>query len=236
MPHPSGRPWIVAHRGARLVEPENTVAAFRAAAALGSDAVELDVRRTADRTLLVVHDPVLPGWSRPIVEMTREQVRIAAPHIPDLDEALDGWSGMWVDIEIKNAPFEPDWDPDAATTRAVAGLVRELDVSDRVLITSFDPGSVSAALDEGLRAGLLVTRSADPLESIEALPGIEMVLPNVSALAGSRAVEVVSGAGARGIEVGVWTVNDPAEMRRLAEAGVGAIATDDPGLAAATLA
>ena len=235
MAHPSGRPWIVAHRGARLAEAENTIAAFRAAAALGADAVELDARRTGDGVLVVVHDPALPGWDRPIVAMTRDEIRLAAPHVPDLDEALGVCEGMWVDVEIKNAPFEPDWDPDAATTRRVAGLVKALGVTDRVLITSFDPGSVAAAVDEGIRAGLLVIRSADPLDSIATVPGIEMVLPNVSALAGERAAEVVSAAADRGVEVGVWTVNEAAEMRRLAGAGVGAIATDDPELAFETL-
>jgi len=235
MPHPSGRPWIVAHRGARLVRGENTLEAFRAARALGADAVELDVRRTADEALIVTHDAALPGWGRPLVEMTRDEVRRVAPHMPDLAEAIEACAGMWIDVEIKNAPFEPDWDPDATTTSRVAGLIKAQGSADRVLITSFDPNSVTTALDAGMRAGLLVIRSVDPIESLTAVPGIEMILPNVSALAGVRAAEVVAAAADRGIEVGVWTVNDPVEMRRLAAEGVGAVATDDPGLAAAVL-
>lgn len=236
MPHPSGRPWIVAHRGARMVRAENTIEAFRAAAALGADAVELDVRRSADHTLVVIHDAALPGWGRPIVEMTRSQIQSAAPHVPDLDAALEASAGMWVDIEIKNAPFEPDWDPESATTRRVAHLVRSMGLEDRTVITSFDPGAVAAAVDEGLRAGLLVARSADPVDALGAVAGIEMVLPSVRAMSGDTASEVVTAASARGIEVGVWTVNDAAEMRRLADAGVGAVCTDDPELGARVLA
>lgn len=235
MPHPSGRPWIVAHRGARLLRAENTVDAFRAAHALGADAVELDVRRTADGALIVVHDASLPGWRRPFVEMTRAEVRSVAPHIPDLEDAIDACDDMWIDIEIKNAPFEPDWDQDATTTRKVAALVRSRGAEDRAVITSFDPGSVTVALGARMRAGLLVIRSADPVEALGAIPGIEMILPHVSALSGRRAIEIVTTAAARRVEVGVWTVNDAAEMRRLAEAGVGAIATDDPALAASAI-
>ncbi|MBM3696502.1 MAG: glycerophosphoryl diester phosphodiesterase, partial [Actinobacteria bacterium] len=61
MRHPPGRPWVIAHRGASAAFPENTLAAFRAAAALGADAVELDVRRTADGHPVVHHDAVVPG-------------------------------------------------------------------------------------------------------------------------------------------------------------------------------
>jgi glycerophosphoryl diester phosphodiesterase len=235
MPHPSGRPWIVAHRGARLVGAENTIEAFRAAAARGADAVELDVRRSADDALVVIHDAALPGWSRPIVEMTRAQIRSAAPHVADLDAALHACAGMWVDIEVKNAPYEPDWDPEAATTRRVASLVRSMGFEDRTLVTSFDPGAVAAAVDEGIRAGLLVGRSADPVDALATVAGIEMLLPSVSAMSDDAAAAVVTAASARDIEVGVWTVNDAAEMRRLAGAGVGAICTDDPELAARVL-
>jgi glycerophosphoryl diester phosphodiesterase len=219
-----------------MVRAENTIEAFRAAAALGADAVELDVRRSADDVLVVIHDAALPGWNRPIVEMTRSQIESAAPHVPDLDAALQACAGMWMDIEIKNAPFEPDWDPESVTTSRVAQLVRSMGLDSRTLLTSFDPGAVAAAVGEGLRAGLLVARSVDPVDALGAVAGIEMVLPSVSAMSGDTASMVVRAASTRGIEVGVWTVNDAAEMRRLADAGVGAICTDDPKLGVRVLA
>jgi glycerophosphoryl diester phosphodiesterase len=76
---------IIAHRGASQAEPENTVAAFRAAARAGADGVELDVRRTADDHLVVHHDAVLAD-GRPLRTVGSAEL---AAQIPTLDAALD---------------------------------------------------------------------------------------------------------------------------------------------------
>ncbi|MCB0137417.1 MAG: glycerophosphodiester phosphodiesterase, partial [Caldilineaceae bacterium] len=55
----AGRPFVVAHRGARLVEAENTLRAFLLALAQGADALEIDLRFTADDQLILFHDPTL---------------------------------------------------------------------------------------------------------------------------------------------------------------------------------
>jgi glycerophosphoryl diester phosphodiesterase len=231
MPHPSGRPWVVAHQGASRVRARNTIEAFHAAATLGADAVELDVRRTADGALVVLHDAVLPGWNRPVIAMARAQLSAAAPHVPDLEQALDACAGLWIGVEVKNSPFDPDWDPEARTAGAVAELVRSTGIIDRVLAMSFDPATVARADAAGLRTAILVDRSADPIDVLESMPGVEMVLPESETMLGSRARHVVRAATAHRTEVGVWTVNEPAEMVRLAEAGVGAIFTDEPDAA-----
>ncbi len=93
---------VIAHRGASRAERENTLAAFRRAAVMGANAVELDVRRTSDGAMAVHHDAVLPD-GRVICEMTSAEL---PEHVPLLPAALDACNGMWVNIEIKNPIFK----------------------------------------------------------------------------------------------------------------------------------
>lgn len=221
---------ILAHRGASHRVQENTLEAFRLAGELGADAVELDARRTADGVIVVHHDPVLPGADRPIVAMTRSEVAAAAPHVPDLVDALAACRPLWVDIEIKNAPYEPDADPDDRGLAAVADLAAGSDV-----ITSFNPVTVARAHDLGLSCGWLLTRALDPVAVLAAWPGYAWVLPGRDAVVGDPAA-VVTAARAAGARVGVWTVDDPGEVRLLAAAGVDLLCTNEPDSAIAALA
>ncbi|MEO7371451.1 MAG: glycerophosphodiester phosphodiesterase, partial [Ilumatobacteraceae bacterium] len=124
---------VLAHRGASKAKRENTIEAFRTAGTMGSDGVELDVRRTADRRLVVHHDPLLPD-GRAIVAV--DAVELPA-YIPGLDAALDACAGMWVNVEIKNDPTEPDFDPtDSIADHVVAALTERAD-DYRWLISSF---------------------------------------------------------------------------------------------------
>ena len=100
-------PAVMAHRGASKAEPENTVAAFQRAGAMGAHAVELDVRRTSDGVLVVHHNPHLHDL-RLIAATPYADLPDA---VPTLGEALDACAGMWVNVEIKNDPEEPDFDP-----------------------------------------------------------------------------------------------------------------------------
>jgi glycerophosphoryl diester phosphodiesterase len=222
---------VIAHRGASEAEPPgNTLPAFRAAAALGADWVELDVRRTADGGLAVHHDAELAD-GRPIVALAAADL---PSEVPSLAAALDACAGMGVNVEIKNAPVDPDWDE---SRRIADDVVRVLAGRDPegLLVTSFDPGTLDRvrALDRRLPTGLLVH------------PGLG--LDDAVALAaerGHRAVHpwdptvteaLVSAAHRRGLAVNVWTVNDPGRMRTLAAWGVDGIITDRPDLARAVV-
>lgn len=201
---------------------------------MGADAVELDVRRTADQALVVNHDDTVHGEDRPIVAMTRPELADAAPWIPDLAAAIQACDGMWVDVEIKNDPREADWDP----TDEVARWIATGHADDPVLITSFNPATVKVASDAGLRTGLLLGWGFDPAEmaSTAARAGHEYLLPHRSQLEGSAGPRVMSAALAAGIEVAVWTVDDASEMERLADLGVDAICTNAPDIASSALA
>src|SRR4051812_38351540 len=141
---PVAKPLVIAHRGASAARPENTVEAFRHAAELGADWVELDVRRTADGALVIHHDAVLPD-GRTIVELAASDLPASVASFAD---AMTACAGMGVNIEIKNVPPDPDFDPGDAVARRVAELLLAGDVLgdialDDILVTSFNPRTVA---------------------------------------------------------------------------------------------
>lgn len=207
--------------------------AFHKARALRADAVELDVRRTADDRLVVHHDASIDGVR--VVDATLEEIRGLAPWVPTLSEALDACAGMWVNIEVKNLPVDPDWDPEEGVAREVARVAAALDANTGVLVSSFNPAALIAvhSVDATLATALLTVAVMDPLMALDAAAeaGHIALHPHVDALAG----HALDAAAARARELGLglvpWTVDDPAEIRRLAGAGVAGVITNLPDVA-----
>lgn len=217
---------VAAHRGARLEATENTPEAFRTAASLGAHGVELDVRRSAEGAVVVHHDPVVPGLG-PVVESSVPDLATAG--VVTLDDALAACTGMWVNIEVKNSPVEPDWDPDDRLARQVAKMADEAGLAGSVVISSFNPAALLAVADQAasLRTALLVSgwRMRDA-----AMSAVELgawALHAADDMVKAPADEVAF-AEEMGLRVGVWTVNEVERALALAEAGCYAIFTDDP--------
>jgi glycerophosphoryl diester phosphodiesterase len=216
---------VLAHRGASRAERENTVAAFRAAGRMGADAVELDVRRTADGALVVHHDAVL-GPDHPIVAAQAADL----PHyVPSLDAALDACVGMWVNVEIKNDAEEPDFDPTDSIADLVVEALRRRGEPDRWLISSFRLETVD-------RCRALAPEIPTAWLTMEVHEGVAAELAEL----GHRALhpwyrnvteEVVRACHERGVQVNAWTCDDPIAMRRLAGWGVDGICTNVPDVA-----
>ncbi len=232
------RPWIIAHRGASAAKRENTLAAFAEAAKLGADAVEFDVRRTVDGELVVHHDAVIPDVGV-IVELTAATIAARAPWVPTMAAAIEASGDMWMNIEIKNSPFDPDWDPDDSIVEAVLAHLASSGGADRVLLTSFNPQTAAHAAGRlpGLQTGLLTDLAVDPISSVAmaAAAGHAALNPHAATLEGGTAAAVVERAAAVHVGVVPWTVDDPAEIRRLAEVGVTGILTNVPDVALAVL-
>jgi glycerophosphoryl diester phosphodiesterase len=232
MQKPPNRPWVIAHRGASRTLRENTLAAFREAFALGSDAAEMDVRVTADGVLVVHHDAVVPEVG-PIIEMDRDDLEEAAPWVPDLTDAVAACAGMWVNLEIKNSPADPDWDESQQVAHLTVAAISESTSIDRFLVSSFNPETIRVVAQAlpPIKTGWLVDVGIDPITSIgsAAAGGHTSIHTYVDALAGDRAAEVVDAAHAAGLLVIVWTTDDTDEMVRLAGAGVDGIITNVPG-------
>ncbi|HEY0517865.1 MAG TPA: glycerophosphodiester phosphodiesterase [Ilumatobacteraceae bacterium] len=216
---------VLAHRGASKAERENTLEAFRAAGRMGSDAVELDVRRTRDGVLVVHHDPLIEN-GRAIVDLDFSAL---PSHVPTLDAALDACDGMWVNVEIKNDPSEPDFDPtDDIADRTIA-VLRERGEDDRWLISSFRLETVDRCrgLAESIRTAWLVTEIPDDVIATIVARGHAALHPWVGLLNRSH-IDLCHGAG---IEVNTWTCDDPDRMAELIEWGIDGICTNVPDVA-----
>jgi glycerophosphoryl diester phosphodiesterase len=241
---PQGAAAVVAHRGASAREAENTLAAFELAIGAGADVVEFDVRITGDGQAVVMHDPDVgrtTGGTGLVRELRLERVRAldivlrngSRAQVPTLEEALAGCSGrVAVDIEIKNIPGEPDFDPQRES--AVEATLAALDAvafSGEVLISSFNPLSIALAkeLAPEIATGLL---TVDAVEAGVAFAyareqGHGWILPSVASVlaAGPAFPGEVHAAGMR---LGTWITDDPEVAVDLMRSGVDAVATNDP--------
>jgi glycerophosphoryl diester phosphodiesterase len=228
------RAMVVAHRGASVEQPENTIAAFEAAIDAGADAVEFDVRMTADGHAVVLHDPDVSRTTDGtgiVSEMTLEDVRRLG--VPTLEETLKLLSGRAaVDIEIKNAADEPGYTPDAEpAVEATLSALDEVGFSGPVIVSSFNPRSIahSRALRPDVPTGLLTWFDVEADEALAQASGQghSWVLPFVT-----KVLEAGDGFGDRvhdaGSLLGVWIADDADIARQLFELGADAVATNDP--------
>ncbi|MEO8264125.1 MAG: glycerophosphodiester phosphodiesterase [Ilumatobacteraceae bacterium] len=219
----------MAHRGASRAARENTIEAFHLAATLGSDGVELDVRRTSDGALVVHHDPCLAD-GRAIIGVRAVDLPV---HVPHLDAALDACSGMWVNVEIKNDADEPDFDPtDSIATRTIDVLAARGD-DDRWLVSSFRLETIDRCKAiSNIRTAWLVEAVPDDVIATMVGRGHVALHPWVTTLRRSH-IDVCHGAG---IAVNTWTCDDPQRMDELIEWGIDGICTNVPDVAIAVIA
>ncbi len=222
---------ILAHRGASRAERENTLAAFRRAASMGADAVELDVRRSADGVLVVHHDAVLAD-GRPLVEVPVGEL---PEHVPTLASALDVCVPMWVNVEVKNDPREPDFDATDRIADDVVALLRgRREPPSRWLISSFRLETVDrcrAIAPEIPTAYLTVGVEPGLVEQVRER-GHAALHPWV----GGVTTELVAACHAAGLTLNTWTCDDPERMRELIAWGVDGICTNVPDVALAVRA
>jgi glycerophosphoryl diester phosphodiesterase len=220
------RTLVVAHRGAWDEAPQNSLEAVRRAAALGCDGVEIDVRRTADGRLIVVHDGRL-GW-RAVRRLSHREVqaRMRAGQAPLLGDVLDAAAGrLLVDVEFKE---------DGYVEEAVALIAQRLP-PDAYVVTSFLAGVLAQVKRHRpeVRTGLLVApRAARQAGERVREAGADFLLPHVSLVrAGTGIVEWAAG---QGLASWVWTVNDDRTLHALhADSRVAALITDVPARALA---
>ncbi len=237
-------PVVVGHRGGRGEDwpPENTLAAFERARAEGAGAVETDVRLCASGEVVAFHDPDLSRMTDgrdgrkvaevPLRDLLEVRLGTTDDRIPTLASLL-AWArthALPLNVEIKH-----DVPSRAALARGVARELRGCEVP--VLLSSFDPLTLvaMAMLSPSTPRALLT----DPKQSYAYLLHAAARRPMLAALHVERAQaspEAIAGWKRRGLVVGVWTVNDPAEARRLVLAGVDLVITDCPAVLVRALA
>ncbi|MCB9766374.1 MAG: glycerophosphodiester phosphodiesterase [Alphaproteobacteria bacterium] len=238
---------VVGHRGGASLAPENTMAAFEQALALGV-AIELDVRRCASGELVISHDDHLlrtAGVDGFIEQMTLDELRaldvgawfgpeFAGERIPTLDEVFDRVDGQVViDVEVKSQKGTDN----AALARDVAATIAQHGLTDRVIVTSFSPfllAELRAANPDIARGQLTGTFATSDLRGYEKVL-LRKLAFNRKADADVLAIEDALATGRyvrrmqrKGYRVLVWTVDDPGDMSELIRRGVDGLITDDP--------
>jgi glycerophosphoryl diester phosphodiesterase len=215
----------IGHRGARALEPENTLRIFGRAVELGVDAVELDVRKTKDGKIVVVHDDKMDrttDGSGLVSELSLEEIKgftaEKGEKIPTLGEALDFLKGkVKVLIELKEAGYE----------EKVLDLVRERGMVDDVIIISFHEETLRRVeeLDGRVATGLIYVRHKKPREAALGLRA-KYLLP-LYRFTHSADVKKAHEAG---LKVIVWTINTPQEATAYKQKNVDGITTDNPNI------
>jgi len=229
----STRPQIIAHRGASRAETENTLAAFRRAGLMGADAVELDVRRTRDGAMAVHHDDHLAD-GRNLVDLSAPEL---PAHVPQLAGALDACTGMWVNIEIKNWPEDADFDESDRLAASVANLLGTRGEDHRWVISAFHRPTADAmrTLAPTVRTAWLTVgvRDEDIARTARDLARSgHIALHPWDRHLTRHCVDVCHD---NGLQVNVWTVDDPERMKVLADWGVDGIVTNVPDVALSAL-
>jgi len=217
---------ILGHRGSPTVALENTLRSFALALEAGADGVELDVQSSHDRVPVVVHDETLDrtmGVAGRLADLRWPTIeRVTGARLPSLAQVV-AWSaasGAWLNVEMKARGLEAE----------VLRLLSEARV-ERAIVSSFDPEIV---LDLGRHTAsvrrFLLTSGWDANAVLAASESrADGVCLGLEAATDVNLWDL----GGRGLPVIVWTVNTPAEVRRLIEAGVFGIITDDPAMAVA---
>lgn len=237
---------VVAHRGGAALAPENTLFAFENALKLGVDMVECDVHLSKDGQVVVMHDPDVSRTTNGrglISDLTSAELRqlnasakfsggsVPVQPVPTLGELLDLVKGKTgIQIEIKLSASNTRY---PGIEQKVIDLVNARGMANDVIIISFDFPTLTQVkqIDARIKIGALVRADWFLLRSPEKSvsdaieqTGADYFMPTASPV--NQAI--VEAAHARGIKMGVWTVDTLSDMKRYAEYGVDAITTNRP--------
>ncbi len=234
---------IYGHRGARGEAPENTLASFQTCLTAGVTRCELDLHLSKDGQLMVIHDASLKRTTgrrgkvsqhnaEELMQMDARQNAPAWPTacpIPSLEQLFAHCPFNHWQLEVKEASRTRA----AHIVRAIDELSARFALQDKITITSSSRTVLRAAerLAPHLARGLVAEYAwLDPIKVAQRY-NCEMLVLNWTLCTEQRLAK----AQQAGLHVSVWTVNEPALMRRLAACGADSLITDFPGLAIATL-
>jgi glycerophosphoryl diester phosphodiesterase len=232
---------LIAHRGASLHEPENTLAALRRAKAMGCGWVEIDAQVTRDGAVVLMHDHSVKRTTDgvgPLAMMTLDDCQAlrtldpatgdASEHrVPLLSEAIATCQAEDLGLVLE---FKANWGSDLEDAEAIAAVC-EADwpsSNGRLIVTSFSAlgighfGTVCPWAKTGL-ACLSPPPNPERLMTRLGVNGFHVNGPYVTA--GNLRPSLVAGA-----EIAVATINDAADARRFLEMGAHGVITDRPDL------
>ncbi len=253
-----GLPRVIAHRGASLAAPENTLPAFELAIAAGAGMIETDAQLTADDEVVLAHDADLSrttGVPGLIGSLRLDQIRardagfsfrpigcedfpfrgrgLGIPTLQELLDLLASHPAVLLNLEIKAQGAElAQARTRALVTRSIA-ILSGNGMLDRTLLSSFEPAalSIAQAVEPRIAMALVVSRRADFDAALARAveAGCVAIHPDDALLgSGNAARGAVAAAHRRGLRVNVWTVDREERMRDMIAAGVDGIITNDP--------
>jgi len=226
---------VIAHRGASGNAPENTLAAFRKAVALGATFIETDLQLSRDARFVAIHDPTVNRTTNgqgAVHEMTLADLRkldagswfgseFAGERLPTLEEILEFSKKNDVVFYLEIKPGG-SWGGE----HALVGALRESGEIPRAVVISFDPSIVLnlRKIEPTLMTGLLYDGQIEnPLDKAVEIGARQLVVR------GDLVTPVmIAQARKKDLQVVCWTVNHPAHMRMLIAAGVDGIMSDYP--------
>jgi glycerophosphoryl diester phosphodiesterase len=238
------RPLIIGHRGASGHAPENTLAAFSLATEMGADGFELDVALSADGVPVVLHDDTLQRTTNGSGQVSATSLaelkkldagyaarfgqQFAGERLPTLAEVFEAaHPRAIINVELKH-----DRTPGRLLARQVVALIHAHNMAERVFISSFQFSNLKRVneLDAGLVIGVLYTLGAFAPRVERRLKGAFEFTAHHPSRFGLTAARI-RWCHERGRQVNAWTVNSPADLRRLMLAGVDGVITDFPAVA-----
>ena len=207
---------MIAHRGASLERPENTLSAFERALEIGVDAIETDLLSTKDHRLVVRHDDLIQKDPnrRYIRELTFDELQAQIPSLESVFETVRGRSPLILELKSEGL------------VNLLTEFLRRKKWDQPIHVTSFLPEEVKRFANEFPEIERSITLSALPSQYQTLLQ--ECQTKQVSLHRGFLTEELVRKLKQEGITIRVYTVNWPKEAERFASWGVDAVFTDDP--------
>jgi len=239
-------PLIIGHRGASAVAPENTMAAFREAIAVGADGIEFDVRLTRDGVPVVIHDSTLRrtgGLSQRIADLTWSEVAkvdvgswfsrsFANETVPSLAELFTLFeannSTLYLEMKCDSAA---EYAPLAA---ACCELIDQRDLKERVVVECFQLPALKIVSE--LSSDIKTVALFEPSISNPSVLSDQSII-NKAVNVGAAALalhhrlarrSLIEKAKDLGLHIAVWTVDDPAWIERARTLGIDALITNNP--------
>ncbi|MGG7580946.1 glycerophosphoryl diester phosphodiesterase [Rhizobium sp. Nf11,1] len=236
-----GRSEVQAHRGASAVAPENTIAAFRAAADQGAEWVELDVALLGDGTAVVIHDVSVDRCSSStgkLSDLTASDLRnvdagawfdprFKGEPLPTLAEVLSalGELRLNANVEIKQHPHHKSLDQ---LVKTVDEHLKARAPQTKIMISSFDAAALRRMheIDPSYELAMLWSRLPDDWSDVlQSIPARTIHLGYKS-----LSIGFLEEAANQGIKVRAWTCNDPQLLASFWPVGLTGVITDDPSV------
>lgn len=246
-------PFILGHRGASAVAPENTLTAFSRAIVDGADGIEFDVRLSRDQVPMVIHDASLRRTGlidRSVSELTRAELQeidvgswfdqraqpsresFRGEKLPTLEQVFQLFSSKSGLLYLE---MKCEADEGAALAATVAREIEESGISNRVVVASFDHSAIAEIKKHAAAirtAALFEPKLSRPISTIRRLRMVDVACHYGAdeialhyTLAGPRVIEK---AKREGLEIVLWTVDDTHWINRARSLGIKALISNNP--------